>query len=879
MPGDPEEFEEFDDLPEFANEANRALHRQLKDHEKAVIVVESELTETKERIGTMKEHLSSVNTEQLHTQRLVDAKIKEIETEDHLKQLAERERGRFQAEYKKLQTELAELHDKVNGVQAAVFKGNEKMDQFKLQMNWNQEELEQWALAARQKEEDNLALLKYTKADEAKMKDLSLQLEKILAAVQKKRTELEDEVTETQAAQIELDKTAEDFKKLHMERGDLVSQWESAVAAMQKRDEAIQRAHEEFAVAKRDLREKQEVLTERESLLTTQQKNNAEIELKISAMERTIGKKRETLTFATTQLADMEEQVETVRGTLSKAASEMAGRKSKVAELSGQIDERKARLDKAKKKLAQHERALERSYSHMGDLEKSAKQMDELNQQEVVRLKQTDKELAVLKDRMFNEGQKLFELRQKEAMLLSDISGAQRVSRNASAKLKQLDERSQSQRELVYAADFQLQLMERKVARASGIRSPQEQKELHAKIAELKEQLEKYNSQFHMLSTQCKRLANDLKQAKRASTESSADAAKLEGMIAEIQMKNDSAQRHLKGMIKEKEESMVGHDVLKLEVKRLREQLNAKADEVFGLQNRKFQLQMSMEERQQEIKVHSDVLKAQLKAAEEERHATARELSEKLIKVDRLTNKYDIICGKLGDGGDGEHTQAYYVIKAAQEREELQRQGDELDQQIQKAEREIRALEKTLQHLFSKNAGYKRSFAPVEQNTPQYEQKVLLEEQHRAALSKYRTHRLEQSELEEEMARMADQLAELEETRVGMQSQLMDKSDYSEQLEGKLQQQEERLTAAKAQVQRMLAEHRRSTQAEPGVQTALELELAAIEQRTTNHVLIEGLSQLAGSDQQLALALEKKMAEAGIEPPMMDADLDDDGDD
>ena len=96
---------------------------------------------------------------------------------------------------------------------------------------------------------------------------------------------------------------------------------------------------------------------------------------------------------------------------------------------------------------------------------------------------------------------------------------------------------------------------------------------------------------------------------------------------------------------------MVNHDVLKLEVKRLREQLNAKADEVFGLQNRKFQLQMSMEERQQEIKVHSDVLKAQLKAAEEERHATARELSEKLLKVDRLSNKYDIICGKLGDGG------------------------------------------------------------------------------------------------------------------------------------------------------------------------------------------------------------------------------------
>ena len=96
----------------------------------------------------------------------------------------------------------------------------------------------------------------------------------------------------------------------------------------------------------------------------------------------------------------------------------------------------------------------------------------------------------------------------------------------------------------------------------------------------------------------------------------------MDSQIAELEMKNDSGQRHLKALVKKKEESMVGYDVLKLEVKRLREMLNAKADEVFGLQNRKFQLQMSMEERQEEIKVHTDVLKAQLKSAEEERHAT-----------------------------------------------------------------------------------------------------------------------------------------------------------------------------------------------------------------------------------------------------------------
>lgn len=120
--------------------------------------------------------------------------------------------GRMKKDLEKLGLERAELQEKVTSLQNQIYKATEKMDQFKLLMNWNQEEIEQWALAQRQKEEDNAAMEKYRHQDAAKMKELTLALEKMSKAVVDKKSDLEAEVMETQAAQVQLDKAADDFR-------------------------------------------------------------------------------------------------------------------------------------------------------------------------------------------------------------------------------------------------------------------------------------------------------------------------------------------------------------------------------------------------------------------------------------------------------------------------------------------------------------------------------------------------------------------------------------------------------------------------------------------------------------------------------------------
>ena len=97
-------------------------------------------------------------------------------------------------------------------------------------------------------------MIKYTKEDDSKEKELSLAIEKLVTQVNKSKANLTAEVTETQVAQIELENTTEAFKQLHQERQDLIHQWEEAVTTMAKRDEDIDGCQNNYRAQKIEIR-------------------------------------------------------------------------------------------------------------------------------------------------------------------------------------------------------------------------------------------------------------------------------------------------------------------------------------------------------------------------------------------------------------------------------------------------------------------------------------------------------------------------------------------------------------------------------------------------------------------------------------------------
>jgi len=759
-------------LPEgVVDDRIRAVDADIKSKNERLEVVETEVKDTKDRMAVMVEHLKNVQQELVNTQQLTDAKSKEVETEEHLKQLAQREAGRLMQDISKQERKAFELQDRLNLTQNHIFRGNEKMDAFKLQMNWNQEEIEQWALAAKQKEEDKLAVEKYKRADDIKIKETNLYLEKLTKEVALKETTLENEVTETQTSQIELDKTAIDFKALHAERQGLVQHWEETLEQMKRRDQAIQDTGEALVAKKSDVAELERQLAEKKAFLKEQEQENEAVERQTLDAERIVQKYRAVLQNETQSKQELQDELEVVRSTLSKVASELQMKRVQVQNAKDALEQKKERLELARRKQADTKKRLENEVLATNDLEKSAHQIEELNREQEKALKVTEKELTALKQDMFKQSQELFNLRKEEANLIAEISGAQSADRNLRDKIRQLDNESQKQQEHIYNADFQLQQMERKVARAQGEYRADEKEALNAKVDQLEKLLSTTEQEERMLKKQLKKVNDDYRAAKRQVDDLNHEKSSLDDKTHELQLENEVVARTLKTCVKQKEEAIVQHDLLRLEVKKLKDRLNDRADEVHSLENRKFQLQKTMEERSLEINSQKELLRADLKMAQEELHAVVMELRDREMKASTLQKKYDLLVDKMSSelgGEDDRKSPAYYVVLRAQEREELQKQGDQLDAKIQKAEREIRALENTLTKLNAKNDKLRGSFHTAESASADQGARQELEAKLERLLDKRRQKKADADTMAADISEMKQRLANLKTEEDGM---------------------------------------------------------------------------------------------------------------
>ncbi len=80
----------------------------------------SDLTENSSRVNALRDHIKYVRDELASAQSLLMARKKEMQTEEHLRAIADRENGRLKQENERLDTELSKLKEKRNQNEVSV---------------------------------------------------------------------------------------------------------------------------------------------------------------------------------------------------------------------------------------------------------------------------------------------------------------------------------------------------------------------------------------------------------------------------------------------------------------------------------------------------------------------------------------------------------------------------------------------------------------------------------------------------------------------------------------------------------------------------------------------------------------------------------------
>ncbi|XP_040026282.2 coiled-coil domain-containing protein 39 isoform X2 [Gasterosteus aculeatus] len=852
-------------IPEL-NAANKALMEEIHKKEKQLVELENKIQKNKHAEQLKTEFLKRAKQELDNIEALCKAKEREGELVNHLTTLAERETGRLAQETVKMENDNRSLAERKNTLENHIFKATQKLEEFRNQMNWDQQTMDAFLQDSACKDEDTMAIIKYAQQDEQRIKSLTMAIEKKTMEANEKHKALDKELTETLSAQIALDKTTENLQQAHLETQQLIHQWENTIKQMKHRDAAMQQSALLLAQANQDIRERNSTVTEIKHLFNTQRNNNRETEKKITVANQQAVRLRQDLKRQESDCSSLKNELDICKGTLDRANSDVKSVTSRISRLKKDIQDNNEKLKKARAYNVALEEKLKVVTQTVLDEEERAEQMEQLLKEEEKEIKELEVQLIDCRKEFFCRKEWLQALKTKEKESIAQVSRSKDTINSLESQLRQLENDLRRQEIITAEEDSKINRLRGKLEWLQSGVQPAEKEMLDLKIGQLQKDLEEKKETANSLTNTLKEAEDDIRYLRKEMEKSETQKKDLTQKVEELIVLQNINEKDLKRLRLSKEENLVEHNVMKIEVKRMRDLLYNKAGSVLSLEKRKLQLQKAIEDREQEVKVYKDMLSLHLKISEMERQRLSDELNEKLCQIDTKKKRFEVLMYSMAaPHGDEERSQAYYITKAAQEKEELKRNGDYLDAEIRKIELENRALENTFQLFDNSNSAFRKSLNRVNESSPEHQEEQKLQQQFRAAEETLEYKKGRVKELQWDLQDMNNILESLLQEETVEKDKIEHKQSLISKLNKEIASQQEKVDRATKECSKLTKEIRsgKNTKTETFEETDIKLR----ELKDFNKSISNMLCEATEDKPDLRLVVEKYFMQANLSLP------------
>ncbi|XP_047107145.1 coiled-coil domain-containing protein 39 isoform X1 [Schistocerca piceifrons] len=847
-----------------ANEENKALEEEVEKKLKEKAKLSACSDELNDKINSLKKQVQTLNDAYNQNQALITANQRQLQTEDDLYRLAKAEDERLQLLMKDINKNLEDLEDRINSMQNDIVRNTDKLEKLKSNIKWDKESLTAWEEHVARKEEDNIMLSRYTFEDESKAKEMELKRQNLRMEVEEKKKMVIAAVNDVGSLEKSVERTAELFRKLHQERQELIDQWEASVRILHQRDHDISRVMEEMNLMRIEGREKLSLLEEQKNFFENEVSNNKELEHQISLVNQKLSIRRDESAKLAQALEDLMGECLIVRRTLSATGTQLDNQRSRNTQLCLEKESKQNRIDELRLVTSQLKKRLEKATDRTTTATEQAKSLEEMIEAEERALHAMERENTRARDVLFRVRYRINDLAQRKELQESEIKCVQSSKAQIHQQTQNLEKEAIRQEEILYGLDYEVQRLESRIARMKGKTDEESRAAEDEKLNEMHKILDEKTEKVTVLTAEVQRVDKSVHGLTTEVTKHTAELERLQGRRRDAAHLAEGGQRQLMVLKERSQERQLEVNMLQFRVSQAERALANEDNHVFSLERQQLELQRAMRDRQEEINMQQELLKIKKRVLEEEKSKLILEIQGRKLKTAQLQSKYEIAMMSLGRAEEGEEVSiATIKLKAAQEKYELQEQGDELDAKIRKAEKEILAMENTLKLVNASNDTYKKSLSSIDTESPEYQEKRELEAQYYSAVDCLRRRQAEISEINKDIELMEQTLQELLRAEDEIRYTWRDKDHEAAELDRELCDQQAKLIRAEEQLHRQQRLIRGSTR-----RSIEEKDIKTRELQEQNMSALQQLAELVARHVETGPVVSRYLVEKGLELPI-----------
>ncbi|ODN03209.1 Coiled-coil domain-containing protein 39 [Orchesella cincta] len=797
----------------IANAENRKLEHLLEMKQTKLVQLSMELQEETLAVNNAASFHKNLQSKMKHTKDVEAAKRGQFEKEKNFIALTERDRAKTEEDVRKTEKRLRAIKQQNRIIEGNVVRRKDALAELVDIINFDKTAITAYEEKF-SKEDAYIKLIDdFGDTDNEKIKKCQDEYQFMGEKIATSRHQLNMTISETDILDNELEALAKRFRKAHTERNQFIENWKTTLQALENRDEEIVATSEEYHRVSVEMKKKLSMLERQEAFLQNvkcqtktylneltslerriniDNKNKRETE---SSVEETAGIVREIAQY----ILQMDRELRKLRMEWKNMPDDDQIWKEKVSVARAQVAELQAKYDVV---------TMESLTSN-----EHTRQLDEFLENESKRgevlTKEMDKQITWKSQR---------EMQKKD--ILDKVFVADSQVRNVLAAIdrmkKQCDEKTEifcRFQTVAYRLDLrQMEL----IAKVNGLENPEtlysteDYDVLQRQVSKMRDKYAGIMKTQVLIKTQSAHCDNVETICRKETKKETEQNIQFELKLHKLHMELRRIGKEGTTTDDDIKDTGLTNSLLQVQLRKMLHSIQNYEQKMFSLEQERVTLNTVVKARKKDIETYSTLLLTRKRTLKEDLQKLRTKAIELRTEAQFKKTRYEMMMSQMWKGSDEKNndssesegsgrSEAYYIIKLAQEREFYRQEGDKWDERVKEAEKIVEGLQNTLALMIGTNEAFKDSLKPATATTVEGQKLDELKQQGLEIAYKLRklktlrnqcTYKLEEKrvEMDSKVASKAELEQELLEKQYELQGVMIEISGQKEKIKRATQQ-------------------------------------------------------------------------------------------